>query len=209
MINDQLPYVKSGDPIKAEHINAIVKAVKMRTPRPSNTVTVRQTSNGFVMDAATSASSGSASAILPLQCVTSSRTTDNTEIVVEPGTVLGVMPTIGGTALDAGTAPTISVSNYETRYIVLNISGTPTVTTLDSRDFFHPTMSSITVTITSQNTAPTGSDLVSSTGSFKAHLATYVNGVKTAQNGYGPITGLVQDQLDGSGDGTLLLEYTD
>lgn len=52
MINDQLPYVKSGDPIKAEHINAIVKALKLRTPRHSDTVSVRQTANGFVMDAA-------------------------------------------------------------------------------------------------------------------------------------------------------------
>lgn len=134
---------------------------------------------------------------------------DGSSWKVYPATVLGAMPTIGGTALDAGTAPTLSVATSGTRYIVLNISGTPGVTTLDGRDFFHPTMGSIAVTVTVETTQPVAADLVSSSGSFKALLATIVNNVKTAQNGYGPITGFVQDQLDGSGNGTLLLEYTD
>lgn len=152
---------------------------------------------------------GGGGATLALNCKRAGEDVSNIYVEVNAGTVLGVMPTIGGTALNAGTAPQLTITKSGTRHVVLNISGTPSVTTLDSRDFFHPTMSSITVTITSETTAPTGSDLVSSTGSFKALLATYVNGVKTAQNGYGPITGFVQDQLDGSGDGTLLLEYTD
>lgn len=52
MINDSMPTVKPGDAIKAEHYNALTKAIKARTPRPSDTVSVRNTANGFVMEAA-------------------------------------------------------------------------------------------------------------------------------------------------------------
>lgn len=126
---------------------------------------------------------------------------------VYPATVLGEMPTIGGTPLDDGTAPTLTVASSGTRYVVLNISGTPATTTLSGRVFFHPAMSSITVTVTVETSAPTNADLIDSGGSFKVLLATFEDGILTSQNGYGPITGYVQDQLDGSGDGYLLLTY--
>jgi len=125
--------------------------------------------------------------------------------LVKPSTVLGAMPTIGGTPLDDDPAPELTVSGSGTRYAVLNISGTPSTTTLDGRDFFHPTMSSIAVTITETGTAPVAGDLLDASGSFKALLATFQDGVKTAQNYIGPLTGYVQDQLDGSGEGLLVL----
>lgn len=126
---------------------------------------------------------------------------------VYPATVLGQMPTIGGTPLDDGTAPTLSVASSGTRYVVLNISGTPVTTTLSSRVFFHPSMTGVAVTVTVETSAPTNADLMDSGGSFKVLLATIEDGILTSQNGYGPITGYVQDQLDGSGDGYLYLTY--
>lgn len=124
---------------------------------------------------------------------------------VYPSTVLGIMPTIGGTALDDASPPTLTIPTSGTRYVVLNVSGTPSTATVDGRVFFNPVMSSIAVSITVESTAPTPTDLVSSTGDFLVLLATFVNGQLTAQNGYGPYSGFVQDALDGSGDGLLVL----
>jgi hypothetical protein len=118
------------------------------------------------------------------------------------------MPTIGGTALSAGTPPQLTITQSGTRYVVLIIDGTPQKTTLQERVFFHPVMDDISVTIVSQSAAPTSEDLVGSSGQFKVLLATYVDGKKTSQNGYGPITGYVQDLLLGDGDGLLLLTYS-
>ena len=143
----------------------------------------------------------------PLEIVSASSVT----IKVTTSTILGAMPTIGGVRLDATTAPTITVPSSGTRYVVATITGTPTTTTvttsLGTRVFFHPTMGSITVDIAIATTAPTSADLFGSTGIFKIHLGTVINGTSVASNGYGPITGFVQDQLDGSGDGTLILNH--
>jgi len=61
MILDSLPTVKAGDAIKAEHYNALVKAIKRRTPRASETVAVNATSNGFTLSASGGGRSGSSS----------------------------------------------------------------------------------------------------------------------------------------------------
>jgi hypothetical protein len=150
---------------------------------------------------------GGGDSILPLTTKTASSAASNIYVVVEPGTVLGAMPTIGGTALSAGTPPQLTITQSGTRYVVLNINGTPDTTTLDGQVFFHPAMSGIAVTITVETTSPTAADLISNIGDFEVLLATYVDGIKTSQNGYGPITGHVQDMLDGSGDGLLELTY--
>lgn len=124
---------------------------------------------------------------------------------VTAATILGVMPTIGGSAIDdTYTALTISSG---TRYVIATVSGTPVATTLSGRVFFGPAMTSISVAITETGTAPDAGDLSGSTGTFAFLLATFVDGDKTAQNGHGPITGFVQDHLDGSGNGTLQLTY--
>ena len=124
---------------------------------------------------------------------------------VTAATILGVMPTIGGDPIDdAYTALTISSG---TRYVIATVTGTPVTTTLSGRVFFGPAMTSISVAITETGTAPDSGDLSGSDGTFAFLLATFVDGVKTAQNGHGPITGFVQDHLDGSGNGTLILTY--
>ena len=55
---------------------------------------------------------------------------------------------------------------------------------------------------------PTGADLVNNTGSFILLLATFVDGVKTLQNGQGPVGAILQDNLDGSGDALLVITFT-
>jgi hypothetical protein len=132
----------------------------------------------------------------------------NASGIVVPSTVLGIMPTIGGTALDAGTPPALTITGTGTEYVVVTVSGTPTITTLSARDFFSG-MSSVTCSIAVTGTLPTTADLQSSSGTFKFLLATFVAGVKTAQIGHGPITGEYQDSLDGTGTGELILYYTD
>ena len=101
-------------------------------------------------------------------------------------TVMGVMPTIGGTRLDAGTPPNLTIPGSGTRYVVITITGTFQIT--DSI-FVKPTFSGDpTVVITLETTAPTYSDTISSSGVFKLLHATFVDGVRTSQNGHGPIT---------------------
>lgn len=125
---------------------------------------------------------------------------------VVAATILGVMPTIGGDRIDGSYTPLTIGSG--TKYIIATVTGTPDTTTLSGRVFFHPAMSSISVAISVTATAPTAGDLTSTSGTFKIHLATFVDGRRTAQNGHGPITGFVQDQLDGSGYGTLSPVWT-
>lgn len=127
--------------------------------------------------------------------------------VVTPGTVQGIMPTIGGTRLDAGTPPTLTIPGSGTRYVVINITGTFNSSTLGGATFIAASLASPTATITLETTAPSAADLKSTTGSFKLHLATFVNGVKTAQIFYGPVTFTIQDELDGSGTGNLVATY--
>lgn len=123
--------------------------------------------------------------------------------IVTPSTVGGVMPTIGGVALDHATPPALSISGSGTRYIVINISGTLNSNTYSGSTFIGSAMTSVTVTITVETTEPTGDDLLSTTGSFKILLATFVDGVKLAQAINGPVQFIIHDVLDGSGTGYL------
>lgn len=116
MINDQLPYVKSGDPIKAEHINAIVKALKLRTPRPSDTVSVRQTANGFVMDAASGG--GGASSFRGAWCPT---------IINDELISLSAGSINDGTSTWTPSVSSIVVTANQLNYIYLHVGLTPSL----------------------------------------------------------------------------------
>jgi hypothetical protein len=144
-------------------------------------------------------SSGTGATALPLDVSSSG--------IVTPSTIFGVMPTIGGTPLNDSPPPTLSIPSSGTRHVVITISGTPLKTTLSGRDFIH-NLNSISVTISLQTSAPNSSDQVSSTGTYKLLLATFVNGAKTAQIGYGPITAGISDDLNGTGTGILSVSYT-
>lgn len=127
--------------------------------------------------------------------------------IVTPATVGGAMPTIGGTALDAGTPPTLTIPGSGTRYVVLNITSTFSTSTLGGQVFVGAGLSGISVTVTLDTSAPGSAGLQSTTGAFKIHLATFVNGSRTAQLGHGPISLAVQDNLDGSGKGNLIVTW--
>lgn len=114
---------------------------------------------------------------------------------VVAATVMGVMPTIGGTSLDDGTPPTLTIASSGTRYIVINITGT---FTLKGSTFVMPTYSAdptVTITVETTNPGYGGTHNVSS-GEFKILLATFVDGVKTSQNGHGPISAEICDNLN-------------
>lgn len=143
------------------------------------------------------AGGGSSSASQGLDCLADGQ--------VVPATILGAMPTIGGDPIDGDYTPLTIGSGL--RYVIATVSGTPVTTTLGGRVFFHPAMASISVAISVTTTAPTSLDLTSTSGTFKFLLATFNDGQRTAQNGHGPVTGFVQDHLDGSGYGTLSLTW--
>ena len=55
------PNVKPGDAVRAEHLNAIVKGVRARTPTSSPTVKVVETATGFYMESRAAGRPGSGS----------------------------------------------------------------------------------------------------------------------------------------------------
>lgn len=145
---------------------------------------------------------GAAGATLPLNV--------NADGTVVPGTIGGAMPKIGTDRLDASPAPTLTIPGSGTRYVIATITGQMTARTLAGQIYTHATLANLTVAISLTSTAPVAADLqatfpgAGTLSSFKIHLATFVDGNKTAQNGYGPITYLLQDNLDGSGLTTLI-----
>jgi len=126
---------------------------------------------------------------------------------VVPGTVGGIMPTIGGVAIDTVPAPLLTIPITGTRHVVLNISGTLVKQTYSGSSFVAAYMTTLSVSISVTTTAPAVTDGESTTGNFKLCLAEFVNGAKVLQNGYGPISLLVQDSLDGTGKGLLIPIY--
>lgn len=121
---------------------------------------------------------------------------------VYPATIAGVMPTIGGVALDSGTNPAVTIPGTGTQYVVATITGTHSISATN----FATNLTSRAVAISVSTTAITTADTnnVASGGAFRILLATFVNGNKTAQNGYGPITCNFYD--DGSNSGKLNME---
>jgi len=127
----------------------------------------------------------------------------NANGTVTPSTIAGVVPTIAGDPINGAYTPLVIGSG--TVHVVALITGTFAVSTLDSRDFVSPVMTGVAVAIVTTGTLPTGDDLVNTTGDFVLLLATFVDGVKTLQNGHGPMGALLQDALDGSGTAQLIV----
>lgn len=121
------------------------------------------------------------------------------------GTLIGVVPTISGTPIDSLPAPVLALSGTGTEYVVATVTSTPDITTLAGRDFHHPLLSSVSIALSVTGTVPTLADMQSDSGTFIIGIATFVDGVKTSQWFTGSKTGLVQDALDGSGIGQLVL----
>jgi len=144
---------------------------------------------------------GSASTSLPLDVSASG--------IVVPGTILEVMPQIfvgaTWTAIDTVPAPALAITGTGTEYAVVQVTGVFDV--VDSV-FVRRNFSSIThVRIAITGTMPGPADITRDDGVFKFHLATFVDGVKTAQNGHGPITGNLCDDSTETASAKLELVY--
>lgn len=127
--------------------------------------------------------------------------------IVVPATVLGEMPKIGSTRLDASSPPSLTIPSSGTQYVIITITGTLNVV---GSIYVRPTFSSITsVIISVSTTAPTSANLISSTGVFVLLLATFISGVKTAQNGHGPIGGDLCDDQSKTATAILTPTYAD
>jgi len=97
-----------------------------------------------------------------------------TSYQVQAGTVNGIMPTLGGTALNAGTPPTGTLSLSGTQYVYLKM----TVTLTAAYDYVHTAVLA-SVLVDDASTVPTDDK---DAGFYYVPLATYVAGVKTSQN---------------------------
>lgn len=151
-------------------------------------------------------------ALRPLECHSVPGDSGGVTVQVHPSTVLGVVPTIGGTPLNAETPPELSIPGDTTRHIVLNLRVQATITD----GFVFPAIGfeegEDAVSLTVEETAPSISDLVvTATGStliFKTLLATYADGKKNLQAGYGAISGELCDTLEGASKAALVLHWS-
>lgn len=144
----------------------------------------------------------------PLDCYIAGTSESSLKLQVRAGTILSVMPEIdvGGTPgrLDAGTPPYLVLPKEGTKHVVFNV--TVTFSIADSI-FVRPTLVSTAVTITLEDDDPGAGGMTSNAGEFHFLLATYVDGKKTLQDGYGPITGELCDTLAGTHTAQLNLKY--
>lgn len=126
------------------------------------------------------------------------------KVTVEPSTVFGEMPEISGTAISAMPRPTLTLPASGTRHLVLNIALSFTLT----EGFVHPIVSVVSITLTLETSVPSSGDLISDSGNYKVLLASFEDGSRTVQNGYGPISGELCDTLTGEGSASLNLTWS-
>lgn len=108
-MNDQLPNPLPGDPVRAEHIRQIVRAIRRRTPRPSPSVRpVQLGDGGFALE--TVYSGGGSGASLGVWHNFQPRKFNAELITLSPGTINGSYPTIGGTSINTDPRPQLTVS---------------------------------------------------------------------------------------------------
>lgn len=144
----------------------------------------------------------------PLNCYIGVSSGESLKLQVRPGTILSEMPeiSVGGSParLDASTLPYLVLPKTGTRYVVFNIEMTYSIA---DGQFTRPTIVDASVTITLETSSPGSSGAESTSGAFHFLLATFVDGKKTLQNGYGPITGELCDTLEGTHKARLNLNY--
>ncbi len=114
--------------------------------------------------------------------------------IVVPGTIGGVTPTIGGDAIDDSPPPELTIGSG-TKYIVCTINLTLEI---DAGVYVEGYSAISSVVLTATSTDPGDGGMLSTDGEFKLKLATFVDGVKTAQFFTGSKSIQVCD--DGTGD---------
>jgi len=119
---------------------------------------------------------------------------------VVPGTIGGVTPTIGGDDIDDSPAPTLTIASSGTDYVVVTINSTLKV---DAGVYVDGYSAISSVVITATSTDPGDGGMLSTDGEFKLKLATFVDGVKTAQFFTGSKSIQVCDDGTGEARGSL------
>lgn len=116
----------------------------------------------------------------PFRCSIVEQGETTITVRVYPGTVSGVMPKISGVDLDAGTPPSLTISKSGTHYVMMTVSAT-----LDATEQGYVlSTASIEVEISVVSSIPADDK----SGTYYRRIATFVDGVKTAQ--------VVQNSLD-------------
>lgn len=126
-------------------------------------------------------------------------------------TVDNVTPSIDGTPLDHAPPEFLTIPGSGTRYVVMWVKGTFQTSTEGDTIFVSPVMLDLEVAFTIESTEPTDADLVRDdpfAEPFKVKWATFVNGGKTSQTAYGPVSYKVQDLHLGDGRAKLILSTT-
>lgn len=119
---------RSGDPIDGSFGAQIVRYLRAITPRPSGSVRVRTTAGGTTFDAALPArAGGSAQWTHPFQVLDASTATPAAKVTIRFGQVNSITPTIGGTAMDADPAPTLTVISGVV-YLACTLNGAGAIT---------------------------------------------------------------------------------
>lgn len=122
---------------------------------------------------------------------------------VTAGTVGGKYPTIGGTSIADNPAPLLSIPTSGTRHVCLNITLT---LSKDGTTYVTGFSAVNSVTLTVESTDPGSAGLKSSTGKFVVKLATFVDGVKTAQTYEKSLNLSVCDNGSASGTAEIVLD---
>lgn len=138
---DQLPLPKVGDPIKAEHIAAISKALRKRTPLNSPSVKVREVADGFYLEAG----GGGGLSTPPCSYNWKPRKINSELISVSAGQIMGTTVSSSGLAVHA----------TDLNYVYARVAVTPVVTNafVTSATFSGHTIVSSTSTLSDSETA--------------------------------------------------------
>lgn len=117
---ESLPTVNRGDPVRAEHHNSLVKAIRRRTPTSSTTIKVVETSSGFYCDLVRNAGgSGGAGGCQYSWTPNKVRTIEGFDVVVlNAGSVSGATVNVNGTNILSNPELQIPNNNPLTTHIV-------------------------------------------------------------------------------------------
>lgn len=116
MTPEPLPIVKPGDAVRAEHHNALVRAIRRRTPVSSPTVDVVETSSGFYCSSKSGGGGGGMNAFSGNWKPTS---TNSETVTISSGTIFD------GATTTIVPDTTVNVTSGELNYIYLECTLSP------------------------------------------------------------------------------------
>lgn len=121
-------------------------------------------------------------------------------VTIYPGTVSGVMPTIGGVALDVGTPPQLTLSGSGVQRIYLEASVTLSVNAVG----YVTSYTGLSVTIAVDTSVPSDD----TSGTYRRQIASVVDGVITGQVIQNSLDIVVRDSGAGGGTATAIFQLS-